>query len=380
MDSLTDILNELRETTDINKTLKLLKKLRFKELSPNILLEIKNIISGKQYFQIKTKLKEDFPMKVFAAYVSVCASLMVGALAYIFFANPIITAILALASGGFAAKKTLSGNEIQVKILPKSSQLNQIADYQYLLDQIITHPKEYTKEIKPTRTTQNFTVSDNDVELISLLARVRLIIRTRCSKQDQENYNKYLETMLTSYKKLISEIDQILPNVEGFATDFKKLVFKELEKSINQLIFDLDSPEVYKNRQVEFLITSLNAALAVPNLNEKLNKYIELSNTVAANLQPENINLNLELVTIVAKYYLALIQENRCINLRFFLSQISPVFYDAILNELSKKIMVSDSITSISPAEKPQFIENLSCVYMMNRVDYKDDSLLQTSY
>lgn len=356
------LIEELENTNDIKKTIKILKKLKLNELSPNILMKIRNIISNKDYMRHVKKLTDDGSGAMVAALaLLIFVPTLIGAgisLALAFNSIDIlITSILGGSVLAIGTKLLIDSFKKEIQKEPSKKQKDFIKEYQELLEELIIEPtKLKEKTIKSN--------AEEDLDLISIIIKARLVITTRCNENNKEKYNIRLESLIKVYKQKIHDIDSNLQDTPDFAKDYKSMLFKKLEESINELLEEASSSENYEQHQLETLIDTLNKIVMMEDVNKKISQYIELSNKLCVEATPENVTFNALAIETIAEYYLVLIEQNSNLNLRWFLPQLNPIYYDAILNLLIKKLNLTYDIEIFGESTKLQNIENLSSIYI----------------
>lgn len=356
------LIEELENTNDIKKTIKILKKLKLNELSPNILMKIRNIISNKDYMRYVKKLTDDGSgVMVAALALLIFVPTLIGAgisLALAFNSiNILITSILGGSVLTIATKLLIDSFKKEIQKEPSKKQKDFIKEYQELLEELIIEPtKLKEKTIKSN--------AEEDLDLISIIIKARLVITNRCNENNKEKYNIRLESLIKVYKQKIHDIDSNLQDTPDFAKDYKSKLFKELEESINELLEEASSSENYEQHQLETLIDTLNKIVMIDDINKKISQYIELSNKLCVEATPENITFNALAIETIAEYYLVLIEQNSNLNLRWLLPQLNSVYYDAILNILLKRLSITYKPESFDESAKLQNIESLSSIYI----------------
>lgn len=356
------LIEELENTNDIKKTIKILKKLKLNELSPNILMKIRNIISNKDYMKYVKKLTDDGSGAMVAALaLLIFVPTLIGAgisLALAFNSiNILITSILGGSVLAIATKLLIDSFKKEVQKEPNKKQKAFIKEYQELLEELIIEPTK----VKEKTTKSN---AEEDLDLINIIIKARLVITTRCNENNKEKYNTKLESLIKVYKQKIHDIDSNLQDTPDFAKDYKRMLFKELEESINELLEEASSSENYEQHQLETLIDTLNKIVMIDDINKKISQYIELSNKLCVEATPENITFNALAIETIAEYYLVLIEQNSNLNLRWLLPQLNSVYYDAILNILLKRLSITYKPESFDESAKLQNIESLSSIYI----------------
>lgn len=356
------LIEELENTNDIKKTIKILKKLKLNELSPNILMKIRNIISNKDYMRYVKKLTDDGSGAMVAALaLLIFVPTLIGAgisLALAFNSIDIlITSILGGSVLAIATKLLIDSFKKEVQKEPNKKQKAFIKEYQELLEELIIEPTK----VKEKTTKSN---AEEDLDLINIIIKARLVITTRCNENNKEKYNTKLESLIKVYKQKIHDIDSNLQDTPDFAKDYKSMLFKELEEIINELLEEASSSENYEQHQLETLIDTLNKIVMIDDINKKISQYIELSNKLCVEATPENITFNALAIETIAEYYLVLIEQNSNLNLRWLLPQLNSVYYDAILNILLKRLSITYKPESFDESAKLQNIESLSSIYI----------------